>query len=168
MAKTRQQKAEALEKIQQKLQGAKGVVFSSFSGLTVFEMEELRGKLRAEQSELIVAKKTLLKKSLPDLPIEDFAGGVSVVVGPDEITPAKVVAEFAKTHEAVEFYGGILEANFIDAAKVKELSKLPSKQELLAKMVGSMQAPIAGLANVLAGTLRSLVYALNAIKTSKE
>ncbi len=173
MAKTKQQKKEALEKISSKLKEAKGIVFSSFTGLTVSQMEELRGKLREENSELIVAKKTLLKKSLQeagqeDVPVEEFSGGVSMVVGDDEVAPAKVVAEFAKKNEAVEFYGGILEAKYIDENKVKELAKLPSKQELLAKMVGSMKAPISGFANVLSGNLRNLVYVLNAIKDKKE
>ncbi len=173
MAKTKEQKKQALEKISSKLKEAKGVVFSSFTGLTVSQMEELRGKLREENSELVVAKKTLLKKSLKeagqeDVPVDEFAGGVSMVVGDDEVAPAKVVAEFAKENEVVEFYGGILEEKFIDQAKVKELSKLPGKQELLAKMVGSMKAPISGFANVLSGNLRNLVYVLNAVKDKKE
>ena len=85
----------------------------------------------------------------------------------DEVASAKTIGEFAKTHEALKPVGGILEKKFIDAAKVITLSKLPSRNELLAKLLGSIKSPVSGLVNVLSGNLRNLVYVLNAIKNSK-
>jgi large subunit ribosomal protein L10 len=103
-----------------------------------------------------------------DTDIKSFGGGVSALFGKeDEVAPAQLIAQFAKTHEVVTLFGGILEGKFIDAAKVKELSALPSKQQLLGQLVGTLNAPISGFVNVLAGNLRNLVGVLNNIKQSK-
>lgn len=174
MAKTRQQKEEALQALKDSLARSKGTVFARYMGLTVEQIQELRSNLREQDSELFVAKKTLLKLMLEDagLPkesIDDMDSGVAVVFGyEDEVAPAKIVAEFAKDHDIVEFYAGILEGEIIDTEKVNALSQLPSKQELLAKMVGSMKSPLSGLANVLGGNTRGLVQVLNQIRVEKE
>jgi len=78
-----------------------------------------------------------------------------------------VLAAFAKTSEALKIVGGILEGKLLDAVAVISLSKVPSRQELLAKLVGSLQSPLAGLANVLAGNLRGLVQTLKALQEKK-
>jgi len=172
MAKTLAQKKDTVKKIVDKLSAAKGVAFSSFTGLTVSEVDDLRKQLRAENSEMLVTKKTLLGRALTelkqtDVPVADFEGGVAVILGADEVVPAKITAQFAKTHKQVNFYGGLLEQKFISPEKVKELSKLPSKPELYAKLVGTINAPVSGLVNVLAGSLRQFVYVLNALKEKK-
>src|SRR3989344_1144033 len=82
----------------------------------------------------------------------------------DEVTPAKTVQNFAKDHEAMLAVGGIVEGQYFDRTKILALSKLPTKLELLAKVVGSISSPISGLVNVFAGNLRNLVYILNAVK----
>lgn len=173
MAKTRQQKQQDLQSYIEKVGKAKGLVFANFDGLKVKEIEALRQKCREAGIDYLVAKKTLMKLAFKEAGIKDvdpktFAKGVASVFGyEDEVAPAKIIGEFAKTHEALSPIGGILENNFIDQSKVIELSRLPSKQELLAKVVGSIQAPVSGFVGVLSGTLRSLVCALNAIKESK-
>ena len=96
---------------------------------------------------------------------KNFEGGVAAVFGfEDEVAPAQLIAAFAKKHDIVSIYGGMLEGNFIDSNKVKELAKLPSKQQLLGQLVGTINAPVSGFVNVLAGNLRGLVTVLNAIK----
>ena len=172
MPKTRKQKKELVENLSKDIKGSKGVVFSTYMGLSVGDFEDLREQLRAEGAKINVAKKTLIKLALEkaghkDIDAKGFDSGVAITVADDEVMPAKILANFAKTHENVEFYGGILEENFIDAAKVAELSKLPSKDELYAKMVGSLNAPISGFVNVLSCNLRGLLNALNAIKEAK-
>ena len=103
-----------------------------------------------------------------DVDTKVFEGSPAVVLGlQDEVAPAQIVAKFAKSHEIVHMFGGMLEGQAIDSTKVTELSKLPSKDELLAKMVGSLNAPISGFVNVLAGNLRGLVSVLNNIKDAK-
>lgn len=172
MSKNRQQKGEALQQIEADLDH-KGVVFFSHAGLKVHEMEELRKKLRVEASTITVAKRNLLllalkEKGYDSTPIADaLTGPVAVAVGDDEVSPAKIVADFGKTHDKISFYGGLLEQKFMDADKVSQLATLPSKQELLAKVVGTMNGPISGFVNVLAGNLRGLVNVVNAIKDSK-
>jgi len=173
MAKTRQQKEETFKDLNDKLAQSKGVVFARYMGLTVSEIQELRKNLRQEKNEMVVAKKTILARMLNNAKydqkvIKSMDSGVAIIFGyQDEVSPAKILAEFAKKHEAVGFYAGILDGEQIDKEKVMALSQLPSRQELLAKMVGSIKAPITGLVNVLGGNLRGLVNVLNQIKEQK-
>ncbi len=172
MAKSRQVKTDSLSDLSSHLSTAKSVVFANFQGLKVKETEELRNKCRAENIYFVATKKTLLAKALKDAGIEadvkNFEGGVAAVFGlTDEVAPAQLTAEFAKTHDVVKLFGGILEGRFIDSAKVNALAKLPNKQQLLGQLVGTLNAPVAGFVNVLAGNLRGLVGVLNNIKEAK-
>lgn len=173
MAKTKQQKEAALKDLTEKIRQAKSLVFVNFRGLKVKEIEELRKNCRAENVGYLVAKKTLMKKAFEDVGLKDvdpksFTNEVATVFGfTDEVAPARIIQNFAKSHEALNAFGGILEGKFVDKDKIIELSKLPSKDELLAKVVGSIKTPISGLINVLAGNLRNLVYILNAIRQTK-
>ncbi|MBI2410307.1 MAG: 50S ribosomal protein L10 [Candidatus Kerfeldbacteria bacterium] len=173
MAKTRQQKEQELTVLSEKLDRSKGVVFARYMGLSVNEVQELRRELRKEENEMVVAKKSLVGLMLEKAgqskdQTAHMDGAVAVVFGyKDEVSPAKVLATFAKKHELVGFHGGLLEGNYISIEQVTALAKLPSRQELLAKMVGSMKAPISGFANVLGGNLRGLVQVLNQISEKK-
>jgi len=173
MPKTRQQKQQAVTQYVDHLKKAKGLVFANFEGLKVKDIEALRKLCRQAGIDYVVAKKTLMTLALKEAGIsevnpKDLNKSVASVFGyDDEVAAAKVIGDFAKTHEALKPIGGLLENKFIDQAKVIALSKLPSKKELLAQLVGSMQAPVAGFVGVLAATLRGLVLALSAIKESK-
>ncbi len=172
MPKTKQQKQGTIESLSVGLKSAKGIVFANFQGLTVAKTEELRKAARKEGVVVLAAKKTLVKRALEDagytgIDTTAFDGGVATFYAVDEIAPAKVVATFAKKNEIVKIFGGVLEGKFVDASMVKSLSALPGKQELLQKMVGSLQAPIAGFVRVNAGVVRSLVNVLNAYKEKK-
>lgn len=170
MTKTKQQKQEMLEYLKEKLADSKSVVFANFTGLSVNDMEDLRSKCRQAGVQYLVAKKTLLKKALAEAGFEapELGGEISVAFSrQDEVAAAKILNEFSKGHEEVKFIAGILENKIIGAEEVKGLAQLPSKDELLAKMVGSIKAPISGFVNVLSGNLRGLVNVLNAIKDGK-
>jgi len=172
MAKTKQQKEQSVQTLTDGLKNAKSAVFANFQGLKVSESEELRGICRGKNVTYVANKKTLLKKALSDagfdVDTKSFQGGIATVLGnEDEVAPAQIIANFAKNHEVVEIFGGILEGQFIDADKVKELSKLPSKHQLLGQLVGTLNAPISGFVNVLAGNIRGLVNVLNSIKEAK-
>lgn len=171
MAKTKQQKVVILTDVVRSLQGAKGMVFANFQGLKTTESNELRATCRANDLTYTVIKKTLLKRALSDMGLtidtKSFDGGVSIVTGQDEVAPAQIVAAFAKTHDKATIFGGVLEHQFIDATKVKALAKLPSKHQLLGQLVGTLNAPVSGFVNVLAGNLRGLVTVLGAIKEQK-
>lgn len=163
MPKTKAQKTAILDTLGDKLSRMKSAVMFNFSGIEVKELNKLREKCREEGIDYMVAKKTLLKKALTDKGLGDvatkeFNGEIATVFSyEDEIAPSRIVATFAKTNDKVKFAGGIFEGNYIDTAKVIELSKIPSRKELLAKVVGCLSNPLSGLVRVL-----------NAVKEDKE
>ena len=173
MPKTRQKKEAVVKDYTEKLGQAKGLVFANFSGLKVKEIEALRKQCRQEKVDYLVAKKTLMKLAFKASPVKDldlktFTSEVATIFGyDDEVAPARIVGQFSKEHEALKPIGGVLENKFIDQAMVMQLANLPSRHELLAKVVGSIQAPVSGFVRVLSGNLRRLVLALNAIKETK-
>lgn len=174
MPKTKDQKKQILESLKSKFGKAKSVVFVNFKGLGVKENEELREALRQGESEYCVAKKTLLSLALKDtgsgaINPREMEGQVAAVFGyEDEVAPAKIIDKFKKgKEEKIKFVGGILENKYIESAAVEALAKLPGKTELYGKLVGSLNAPISGFVNALAGNLRNLVYVLSAVKDKK-
>lgn len=173
MAKTRKEKEAALQDLVDRVTRAKSLVFVNFDKLKVKEIEELRKKCREEGVDYLVAKKTLMKlafkeKGINGVDPKAIDKGVATVFGyTDEVAPARIIQLYAKDHEALVAVGGVLENAFVDSAKIIELSKLPSRDELIAKVVGSIKAPVSGFVNVLSGNLRSLVYVLNSIKDTK-
>lgn len=172
MAKSKEQKKEALKYLQDKLKESKSVVFSSDTGSNVKTIESLRNELKANEAEYLVVKKTLLRKATKDLGeaehLDELAGSVALTLSySDEVTGAKILNKYAKDSEVLNLGGGILEGKFIVPEMVKKLSSLPSKEELLAKVVGSLNSPISGLVGVLSGTTRNLVGVLSAIRDQK-
>ena len=174
MPKTKEQKRTILKQLSDKIGKAKSIIFTRYSGLTVKDNEDLRVKLRKEDNEYYVAKKTLFSLALKDkaisgLDVKKFEGQVAAIFGyGDEVSTAKIVDQFKKNKEGkIEFIGGILENKYINAAEVASLAKLPSKQELYAKIVGSINAPVSGFVNALAGNIRNLVQVLKAIEEKK-
>ena len=173
MPKTKQQKEITIKSLVDGLKQAKAVVFANFQGLKVSESEELRRECRKNDIKVLAAKKTLVKKACEDIGLANvdpkvFQGGVATFMGMnDEVVAAKIVNTFAKTHDVLKIFGGTLEGKFVDASAVKNLAALPSKTELLSRLVGSINAPVSGFVNVLAGNLRNLVGVLNNIKNVK-
>lgn len=173
MAKSRENKSEEVLKLVPVLKTAKGAVLADFTGLNVKDTQELRKNLRQQGISYTVIKKSLLQRALTevglsDISVKSFKNSVSVAVSAnDEVEPAKLLVAFAKTHEQIKVLGGLLENKFIEPAKVMELSALPGKTVLLAKLVGSLQSPITGLVNVLQGNLRGLVQVLHALASKQ-
>lgn len=174
MPKSREQKKEILKMLADKISASKSIVFAKYDALGVKENEDLRNKLRAENSEYVVAKKTLFDIALKEQKIEginakELEGKVAAIFGyGDEVAPAKVVFDFKKgKEEKLEFVAGILEDKVLLKDEVEALAKLPSKLELKARLVGTLNAPISGFVNVLAGNLRGLANVLKAIEEKK-
>ncbi len=173
MAKTREKKQSEVATIAKGLKEAKTVVFADISKLKVADSTELRRKAKKENVHIVTAKKTLLRVALKEAGIDSvdtaaFKGSVALILGlGDEIAPAKVFEAFRKDRENVALFGGLFQSRMMSAAEVKTLAQLPSKQELIARVLGSLNAPLSGLVNVLAGNLRGLVTVVNAIKESK-
>ncbi|MBU4601134.1 50S ribosomal protein L10 [Candidatus Parcubacteria bacterium] len=174
MAKTKEQKKKIIDDLKEKISRAKSIVFVAFNNLNVNKNEELRRQLREGGGEYYAAKKTLMDLALKDSALEnvgikEFDGQAAAVFGyGDEVSPAKIVAKFKKDNEGkLEFIGGILENKFISSESVAALAQIPSRQELYAKVVGSINAPVFGFVNALAGNLRNFVYVLKAIEEKK-
>ncbi|MFC1662855.1 50S ribosomal protein L10 [Patescibacteria group bacterium] len=170
MAKTRQQKEEEIDSIVNKIERVKTMVISSINDIGVNESLTLRRQMRAEKVDLMVVKKRLLKLALEkakieDVPLDDYTGTIAVAFGyNDEVAPARLLHEFSKANEEkVELFGGVMNGKFINTDKVNELALLPSASDMLIKTIWTIKAPISGLANVLSGTMRNLLYALKAI-----
>jgi len=149
------------------------VVLADCTGLTVGDTNALRFKLREVRGELKVAKNTLVKLAAAGTQVEqltdDLRGPNSMVLAyEDPVAVAKALVEFAKDNDNVRIKVGVLEGNRIDAEAVTALSKLPSKEVLIAQLLSVMVAPATGLVQALSGIPRKLLYALNAIKEQKE
>jgi len=170
---TKDQKKEIVKEIEQKAQKSKALVFADYTGLNVKEISALRQEMRQSGIEFKVARKTLIDLGLRQAKIggvaaKDLTGQLGVAFSAtDEVAPAKILDKFARQTEKIKILGGVLEKKFIDAAQAMALAKLPDKQELIAKVVGSIRSPLAGLGNVLRGNLRGLVCALGAIAEKK-
>lgn len=174
MAKTRAQKEQDLQKLVENLDSAKLAVLADYRGLDVPAISELRNTLRENGIKLTVAKNTLVKKAAEKsakeiTQLDVFSGPMAIAFGTDEVEAAKLMADFAKANTALEIVGGIDEAGeVLTREAVMALAQLPSREQLLAQVVGTVAAPLSGMVRVLNGNLSGLVYALNAIKEKKE
>jgi len=169
----RPEKAAKVAELKEILSAAKGVVFVNYSGLTVADDTKLRSSMRAAGVKYAVAKNTFIRIAAKEVGIEGLESilehNTAIAVSPeDPIAAAKILNDFAKDHKALEIKGGLLDGKQISVDEVKALAALPSKEELIAKMLGSMQAPISGLVNVLQGTIRNFVCVLEAVRQEKE
>jgi len=170
---TKEQKKKLVKDLAEKLKNSKATVFSDFKGLNVKDMTALRAELREKNVDMQVIKKTLLTIAMKDAGVEldatKFEGQIAVAVAhEDEVEAAKIIAKMAKVNENLKIVGGLLGKNILTKEEVMALSKLPSKDELLAKLVGTLNAPVSGFVNVLAGNLRGLVQVLKAAGEAKE
>jgi len=125
-------------------------------------MTALRKELRGQGIDLKVIKKTLINIALKDagvnMNVKEMEGQIALAISQeDEVMAAKIVAKAAKANENLKIVGGILGKDALSKEEIIALSKLPSKEELLAKFVGTINAPVSGFVNVLAGNLRGLV-----------
>lgn len=165
------EKVKAVEEIREKFEKATAVVLTDYRGLNVASITELRKKLREQGVEFKVIKNTLTSIALRDFDynLDEYLKGPTAAAFSygDPVAPAKVLVEFAKNHKELEIKAGVVEGKVIDKEKVVDLSKLPSREELVAKAVGSIQAPLYGIVSVLQGPLRALVYTLQAIQDKK-
>ncbi|MBM2820933.1 MAG: ribosomal protein large subunit ribosomal protein [Candidatus Berkelbacteria bacterium] len=172
MKLTRAQKEELVSEIIDGLKNAKTVVLVNYQGLKVKEIWDLKKKLREQGIGFQIIKNTLFKIALKKENIEVSDSlldqPVALVWGlQDEVIPAKITVEFGKTAENLKVIGGIVNGSYVDEKQILLLAALPGREELYAKLVGTLNAPIYRLVNVLQGNLRSLVYILKQYQESK-
>ncbi|AYD39243.1 50S ribosomal protein L10 [Clostridium fermenticellae] len=162
MGKNRELKEAKVLEIKGKMEKAKSIVISKYQGLTVEEDTTLRRNLREAGVEYKVYKNTLGTLAAKELGYEGLndllEGPVSIAFGYEDPTaPARILNEFAEDHKKLELKGGIVQGEFFDKDKIIQLAKIPPKEVLIAKLLGSFKAP-----------LSKVVYLLNAIKEQKE
>lgn len=166
-------KIQVVEEFAAKLATAKAAFIADYRGLTVDEVNELRGKLRDAGVEYRVVKNTLLKLAAKDTPFECLSeflqGPTAIAIAQDDpVAPAKVLSDYAKDSKVFELKSAVLEGKVLSEADIKALADLPSREVLLAKMLGSINAPVSNFVGVLAAVPRSLVQVLSAVKDQKE
>lgn len=169
---TRKQKEEIVKNLAEEIKTSKAVVFSDFKGLEMKDMTSLKKELKKEGTSFKVAKKNLiniaLKNANIDLDVKKMEGQLAVSISSgDEVAPAKIINKFSKKNENLKILGGLLGVDEMSVEEIKALAKLPGKEELLARLVGSLASPLRGCINVLQGNQRELVQVLKAIGDKK-
>ncbi len=172
MALTREQKEQTVTETTEALSGAVSYVFVSYDALTVADVEDLRVKMGEADVSLRVLPKRLLKIVCQnvELPFDPTTteGQLAVAWSSDAVAPAKILNEFIEDHDNLQLVAGAMEGSLLSLEEVKALAKLPSREELLAKLVGTLAGPMSGTVRVFSGVQRSAVYVLTAIKEQKE
>jgi len=135
--------------------------------MTVAQMGDLRRQLHNAGVSMQVVKNTLARRAAEGTGEELFTGPVAIAYGKDPVGMAKAIADFAKANEALEIKGGVLDGKLIDEQGIKALASLPSREVLLAKLLGSMNSPITGFVRTLSEVPASFVRTLAAIRDQK-
>lgn len=170
---SRSKKEKILGDLNKKLQKAKFFILLNYLGVSVPEIQKLRKLLKKENIEYLVVKKTLIKKALlksnmKGIDLKDFKTPVSIVISEKaDPLPAKLIKNFQKETKKMEFIKGFLEDRILDKNSLKMLADIPSREELLSALLGSISAPIRGLVLTLGGGLNNLVHVLSAIRDKK-
>ena len=167
----REEKARVIEKLAEKLRSGSAVLVD-YQGMDVGQSTRLRARSREAGVEFVVAKNTLTRRAADEAGVEDLSeylvGPTALAFSEDPVASAKLMAEFADQVESFVLKGGLLEGGrVLDEAGVVALSRLPSREQLLAQVVGGISSPLTGLVNVLNNTVQGLVVALNQIAEQK-
>lgn len=166
---TKTQKKKVIDELADKIRRQKFLIFTDIKGTGVGAIQKLRREIKKTQGEFRVAKKTLIslafKQEKKEIDMTQFVGSLALAFGYDDpIVIAKILANFEKKNEYFKILGGLIEDKFLNAGEIKELAKIPSREELLVRLVGSIKSPISNLVNVLRGNLRNLVGILTALQ----
>ena len=169
----RPEKVQAVADIKERLDGAQAVFLAEYAGLSVQEQQTLRRELRANGAEFKVVKMTLARLASADLEIEDFD---ALLLGPtgltfadgDPVGAAKVLRDFARTHEVLVVKGGLLGREFLTPERIAELADIESREVLLAKIAGAFEAPMAKMAGLLAALPRNAATAMHQLLEKKQ
>jgi large subunit ribosomal protein L10 len=167
----RAEKEQLVIDLKDKLQGAKSLYYTDFTGLNVKRMTELRRRLKRAGVDYVVIKNTLALRAVNESGLvgERLRGPTGLVMGADPVAAAKVLTDFAREFEQKpSVKGGLLEGKAIDSAQVKQLASLPSREQMLAELGAGLQSPLAAFAGALNGLLYMFAGALDALKSQRE
>lgn len=170
----KQKNIDTVAKLTQDFKNAKSLVFADYRGMTHKQLEDLRRALKKQGGKFVIAKNSLLLRALgailattEELKTE-FSGPTGALIATaDEIAPLRELSKTIKSIQLPTIKFGFLGSNKISKEQVSQLAALPSKEVLIAQLLGSLQSPLYGLHNALTWNMRKLVYALDAVKVKK-
>lgn len=164
-----------VKEIKDTLSGSKGFVFASVENIKASEIDQLRKTMRQAGTRYVVIKNRLAKIALKEAGMEGLTSTVEEekilgvgIIKEEPVQIAKLMTEFSKKNKGFNVENGFLEGRVLTAQRIKELAALPGREQLIAMAVGMIKSPISNFVGVLSSTLRSLLYALNAVKDKKE
>lgn len=169
----RSEKEEMIQGLSEKFKMAKSVILAEYIGLKVSEITEIRREIKKNQGDFKVSKNRLARRAIVGT---EWAGLDAHFKGPigiatttvDPVVLSKILTKFAETFPALKLKAGAMGGKILSVKEIEVLSKLPSKEELYAKVLGTMQAPASGLVRTLQGVSQKLVMALKAISEKKQ
>ncbi|MCH7959090.1 MAG: 50S ribosomal protein L10 [Candidatus Hydrogenedentes bacterium] len=168
----RPEKMAAIEELKANISSHTIAILTKYQGINVAEVTELRKKLRGEQITFKVYKNTLAKRALDELDLSEVSnfleGPTAWAFSEDPVAPAKILKNFGKDVKFIQMQGGILDGKMIDASLLNTLADLPSRDQLLAQVVGTIAAPLRSLVGVLSAVPRNAVNVLDQIRKQKE
>ena len=165
-------KSEKIDAIKTKIEKAQVAIITEYKGLSVEEITNLRRALQKEGGDYMVTKNTLAKVALKGTQYEVMSdlmkGPIAIAFGfEDQVSPAKVVSKFVKDTKKGEILGAVLEGKLLSVDEAKALANLPSKEELYAKMLGSINSPATGITLGINGVMAALTRAVAAVRDKK-
>ncbi|MDD5450104.1 MAG: 50S ribosomal protein L10 [Candidatus Omnitrophica bacterium] len=161
-----------IKELSDKLKGKSDIFVTDCTGLAVNDLQKLRTSLKGLKVDYLVIKNSMGKLALKNVKMDTLEtlidGTIGLALGgADPISTSRTLVKFSKDTGKLKVKGGVVDGKMINDAEIKEIALLPSKEVLLARAFGGMKAPISGFVNVLEGTIRKFVYAINAIKAKK-
>ena len=172
MALNREEKAAVIEEVAAQVATAGSIILAEYRGLTVEKITQLRKQARESGVYLRVLKNTLVRRAVKDTPYEKLAdqmvGPLMYGISADPVAPAKLIASFAKANDQLVVKGGAMPNVVMDVAGVQALATMPSRDELLAKLLGTMQAPVATFVRTLNEVPTKFVRGLAAVRDKQE
>ena len=168
----RPEKVAEVQAIAERIGSAQSMILADYTGLTVEQMTIFRRNCRAQSVECRVVKNRLARIAAEDADLsvmKDYLTGPTAIMfgAESQVDPAKIVVDFAKENEAMEIKGGFIDGEYLDASQVVALSKVPSMDELIAKMMGSINSPVTGVVLTVNAVTSGLVRAIDAVAKQK-
>ncbi len=167
------EKEQIVADVQEKISRAKGMFFTDFTGITVEQATDLRREFHKSGIDYQVVKNTLARKALEN--VTGYDGVYKNLIGPtgiafsydDPVTPAKIIKKFSDKHEKLSCKVCVIEKQVFEGSKLDELAKLPSRNEIIAGILGSIQSPISGIVGSINAVMRDLVSVIGQIEKKK-
>ncbi len=169
----RSEKEQVIAEVKDMIVRAKGMFFADFTGITVEQVTELRREFRKSNIEYRVVKNTLARKALEsvtgyDKVYEKLVGHTGIAFGYDDpVAPAKIMKKFRDKHEKLKVKVCVVEKQVFDGKQLDQIAALPSRGEMIAAILGSIQSPIAGVVGAVNAVMRDLVSVIDAIEKKK-